>query len=35
MPYLQEWKKEWEKVDFDKLTGNWSGIGKPKGKKDA
>jgi DNA helicase HerA-like ATPase len=35
MPYLQEWKKEWEKVDFAKLTENWSGIGKHKEKKDA
>ena len=30
MPYLQEWKKEWEKVDFAKLTVSWSGVEKTK-----
>ncbi len=34
MAYLQEWKKEWEGVDFRKLTASWSGVEKIKvGKK--
>lgn len=30
MLYLQEWKKEWQKVDFAKLTASWSGVEKTK-----
>ena len=27
MDYYQEWKKEWESVNFKKLTGKWTGDG--------
>jgi len=33
IPYLQEWKKQWESVDFQKLTIGWSGGTKAKGRK--
>ncbi len=33
IPYLQEWKKQWENVDFQKLTIGWSGGTKAKGRK--